>query len=151
MDPIIGAKEDGGVGFVKGIGSGTLDLIVRSAAGTHFLHRTNWSGFWALPAYALKGAQVAGRTHKFRDEFRGIFGKRLLRGLEDFQKSTHEERQEIIRLWKDNGFEEQLKKRGEIRDQGFLCPLQGCHVHKPHIHEVSEVGNWCILDSYRLV
>jgi hypothetical protein len=40
MDPILGAKEDGGTGFVKGIGSGTLDLIVRSAAGIHSELRT---------------------------------------------------------------------------------------------------------------
>lgn len=71
--------------------------------------------------------------------------------MEDFQKSTHEERQEILRLWKVKGFEEQVKNRGEIRDEAFICPLQGCHLHKAHIHEVTEEGDWSILDSYRLV
>jgi hypothetical protein len=33
MDPITGAK-DGGLGFLKGLGTGTLDLLVRPAAGT---------------------------------------------------------------------------------------------------------------------
>lgn len=32
MNPITGAK-DGGLGFLKGLGTGTLDLLVRSAAG----------------------------------------------------------------------------------------------------------------------
>jgi hypothetical protein len=147
----LGAKEDGGAGFLKGLGSGTLDLVVRSSAGTIFMQGTNEKGFWALPAYTLKGLQVAGKNLKFRDEFRGIFGKRLLRGMEDFKNSTHEERQEVLRLWKENGCEEQLKKRGEIRDEHYLCPLQGCHLHKPHIHELTDDTACSIMDSYRLV
>jgi hypothetical protein len=147
----LGAKENGGVGFLKGIGSGTLDLVVRSSAGTDFRKQTNETGLWALPAYTLKGLQVAGKNNKFRDEFRGIFGKRLLRGLEDFKNSTHEERQEIIRLWKEKGFEAQLTKRGEIRDEPFLCPLHGCHLHQTHIHEVTDDEGCSIIDSYRMV
>jgi hypothetical protein len=94
---------------------------------------------------------VAGRNHRFRDEFRGIFGKRLLRGMEDFKNSTHEERQEIIRLWTEKGFEAQLKKRGEMKDEIFLCPLQGCQLHKTHIHELTDDAETSIIDSYRIV
>ena len=34
LNPIRGARDDGGLGFLKGLGSGSLDLIVRSSAGT---------------------------------------------------------------------------------------------------------------------
>jgi hypothetical protein len=33
MDPIKGAQRDGGLGFLKGFGSGTLDLVVKTSAG----------------------------------------------------------------------------------------------------------------------
>jgi len=34
MNPVEGAMKEGGLGFLKGIGSGSLDLIIRSSAGT---------------------------------------------------------------------------------------------------------------------
>lgn len=37
LDPIRGARDDGGLGFLRGLGSGTLDLIVRSSAGNDHL------------------------------------------------------------------------------------------------------------------
>jgi hypothetical protein len=33
MDPVEGARKEGGLGLLKGLGTGTLDLLVRSSAG----------------------------------------------------------------------------------------------------------------------
>jgi len=38
MDPIDGAQKEGTLGFFKGLGSGSLDLLVRSTAGNTFIH-----------------------------------------------------------------------------------------------------------------
>ena len=36
MNPIEGAREEGNLGLLKGFGRGTVDLLVRSSAGSLF-------------------------------------------------------------------------------------------------------------------
>ena len=94
--------------------------------------------------------QIAGRNHRYKHEFQGIFGKRLLRGVDEFRRSSHEERQVVLRLWKSMGFEAQLKKRGELKDDDpFPCPLHGCHVVDPHIHETDYTG--AVMRAYKVL
>jgi hypothetical protein len=84
----------------------------------------------------MKGAQMASRNHKYKHEFSGIFGKRFVTGWEEHHKSTHEERQETIRLWKEKGFETRVRLRGDLKDRTFECPLTECDLDKPHKHVV---------------
>ena len=93
--------------------------------------------------------QVAGRNHRYKHEFRGIFGKRLLTGVAEFRRSTHEERQVVLRLWKSMGYEAQVKNRGELKDDPFPCPLHGCHLTDPHIHETDETGG--VMREYKIL
>jgi hypothetical protein len=80
---------------------------------------------------------MAGRNHKYRHEFTGIFGKRFIVGLEEFRNSTHEERQNVLKLWTEKGFKSRVKERGELRDDLFSdhpCPVQGCKLKEAHTH-----------------
>jgi len=134
---VIGAQKEGGIGFLKGLGTGALDLFVRSSAGILLpLDNSLMSGLWALPAYTLKGVQMANRNHKYKHEFNGIFGKRFVVGMQEYDKSTHEEREEVIRIWHQNGFQSRLKQRGELREGSFVCPMSACDVSTPHKHYV---------------
>jgi hypothetical protein len=137
FNPVIGAQKEGVSGFVKGLGTGALDLFVRSSAGT-LPHQTIdlISGLWALPAYTLKGVQMSHRNHKYRHEFNGIFGKRFIVGMQEFDDSTHEQRQEVIRSWHENGFQSRVKRRGELKEGDVVCPLHACDVTTPHKHHV---------------
>lgn len=94
------------------------------------------AGLWALPAYTLKGVQMSSRNHKYRHEFNGIFGKRFVVGLHEYHKSTESEREEVLRLWRDKGFQSQVEERGDLKDGVFLCPLQQCNMETPHKHHV---------------
>lgn len=79
---------------------------------------------------------MAGRNYLNRHEFNGILGKRLVAGLKEFHRSTHEERQEVLKIWKEKGFQAELKQRGELNEAGgFTCPLH-CDVDQPHKHYV---------------
>jgi hypothetical protein len=137
FNPVIGAQKEGGIGFLKGLGTGALDLFVRSSAGKLLSQNTIlMSGLWALPAYTLKGVQMANRNHKYKHEFNGIFGKRFIVGMQEYDKSTHEQRQEVIRVWHENGFQSRLKQRGELKEGDFVCPFNACDVTQPHKHYV---------------
>ena len=136
MDPVEGAKNDGSLGFLKGLGTGSLDLFVRSAAGGALKYLYLIVGFWALPAYTLKGMQMSSRNHNYRHEFNGIFSKRFLIGLRQYQNSTQSEREEVLKLWTEMGFESRVKARGEIKERDSICPIRGCSLELPHNHHV---------------
>jgi len=89
---------------------------------------------WALPAYTLKGAQLASKSHRYRHELNGIFGKRFLAGVYEYRKSTCEERQEVLRLWKAKGLQSRVDERGELKDRE--CPWHDCDIVVPHKHWV---------------
>jgi hypothetical protein len=80
---------------------------------------------------------MSSRNHKYRNEFNGIFGKRFVVGLEEFRNSTHEEKQEVLRIWTEKGFKSRVTARGELKDDFFTeqtCPLQTCKLRDPHTH-----------------
>jgi hypothetical protein len=85
---------------------------------------------------------MASRNHKYRHEFSGIFGKRFIVGLEEFRKSTRDERQEVLKLWTDKGFKSRVKERGELKDEIFTgrpCPVQACQIKGLHTHDEVEM------------
>ena len=80
---------------------------------------------------------MANRNFKYKHEFNGIFGKRFVVGIQEYDKSTHEQRQEVVRIWHESGFQSQLKKRREFNEGNYFgCPLKACDIDKPHKHYV---------------
>jgi hypothetical protein len=79
---------------------------------------------------------MAIKNHRYRHEFNGIFGKRFLVGLQEYHKSTHTEREEILKLWKEKGFQSRVKQRGELKDYENICPMKQCPVVGLHKHYV---------------
>jgi hypothetical protein len=135
MDPIAGARNEGGIGLLKGFGTGTMDLFVRSSAG-HPIEMNLIVGVWVLPAYTMRGVQAAGRNYQYRHEMQGDFEKRFASGLKEYQESTHEQRQQVLRLWKERGYRAQVKARGEMKENDIsrTCTLEGCQLAGPHKH-----------------
>lgn len=84
----------------------------------------------------MKGVQVVAKNHGYRHEFNGIFSKRFMVGLQEYQKSTHAERDEILGLWKEKGFQSLVKERGELKDSENMCPIKQCSVVGLHKHYV---------------
>lgn len=81
---------------------------------------------------------MASRNHKYRHEFNGIFGKRFIVGMQEYDKSTHEHRQDVIRKWHENGFQSRVTRRGELKERDFKCPFQNCDVAEPHRHYIDD-------------
>ena len=98
-----------------------------------------------MPAYAMKGTQLSTRNYKHRHEFNGIFGKRFILGLEEYHASTKVERADVVMMWKDKGFERQVIKRGEVKEDEFKCPLQACKLATSHMHIENEGVDYCTL------
>jgi hypothetical protein len=76
------------------------------------------------------------RNHKYRHEFNGILGKRFMGGLYEYHKSTHSEREAVLKLWSEKGFQSRVKQRGELKDEVFQCPLKQCDMEAAHVHYV---------------
>ncbi len=93
-------------------------------------------GLWALPAYTLKGVQMASKNHRYRHEFSGTFAKRFVVGLQEYHKSSHPEREEVLKLWKEKGFQLLVKQRGELKDDENMCKVRQCSLIEPHKHHV---------------
>lgn len=87
----------------------------------------------------MKGAQLSSKNHRYHGEFSGIFGKRFILGLEEYHDSTRAERDSTVKMWKANGFAAQLAKRGDVKEDDFPCPIEGCADRTPHVH-VEEQG-----------
>jgi hypothetical protein len=82
----------------------------------------------------MKGAQLSTKNHRYTGEFSGIFGKRFILGLEEYHDSTRAERDHVVKLWKAKGFAAQLAKRGDVKDDDFPCPIEGCTDKTTHVH-----------------
>jgi hypothetical protein len=76
------------------------------------------------------------KHHKYRHEFSGILGKRFIGGLHEYHQSTHSERETVLRLWKERGYQSRVKQRGELKDETFECPFHRCDIESPHVHYV---------------
>ncbi|KAL8863755.1 MAG: hypothetical protein Q9198_010364 [Flavoplaca austrocitrina] len=86
--PFRGAREGGVTGFVKGIGKGLGGFFLKpSAAGC------------ALPGYALQGIYEELRIRLGPGVQNSIIAARTAQGLEEWNSSTQEEQQEVLRGW----------------------------------------------------
>lgn len=106
----------------------------------HFSSNFLTSGTWALPAYALKGVQSAGRNYFYRNETHSVFGTRFTPGIVEYKNSTQEEREEVLQVWCSKGFYDRVKSRGEVKDDcnSRHCKLDGCQIMEPHSHDIQD-------------
>lgn len=99
--PLAGAKKEGAAGFFKGAAKGFGGLILKPGAG-----------IWGLPGYTAKGIYAEVAKHFGSSVQNYIIAARTAQGFEDWKNSTPEEREAIIRAWKDGKIESQ--KRGQL-------------------------------------
>lgn len=79
---------------------------------------------------------MASKNHRYRHEFDGIFGKRIIVGLQEYYQSTHSEREEVLKLWKTKGFQSQVEERGELKEGENVCVIKQCSLVGQHKHYV---------------
>ncbi|KAL9089254.1 MAG: hypothetical protein Q9165_005822 [Trypethelium subeluteriae] len=96
--PAAGAKKEGAAGFLKGVGKGLGGFLLKPGAG-----------LWGLPGYTFKGVYQELQKHMGSNSLNYIIAARVTQGHEDWQTTTTEEKQEIIRKW--NALKPTLKKK----------------------------------------
>ncbi|EMD87038.1 glycosyltransferase family 1 protein [Bipolaris maydis ATCC 48331] len=100
-DPYKGAKKEGGIGFVKGVGQGIMSLPFRVM-----------SGAWAVPGYAMKGLYQEAVKNKGQNVQNYIIAARIAQGYEEASTISQKERDEIITRWK--GMKGSIKKKRNV-------------------------------------
>lgn len=90
--PYRGARKEGVVGFLKGIGKGVGGLVCKTSAAV-----------FGLPGYTLKGLEKQLEKRHSRFFKASLLVVRIKQGILDFERSTEEEKEEIKRRWKDMG------------------------------------------------
>lgn len=88
--PYRDTKKSGVIGFGKGVGRGVSGLVLKPMAA-----------ITGLPGYTLKGIEKQLETRKDRDLKAQVLKVRLQQGLSEFKKSTPEEREAILKRWKE--------------------------------------------------
>ena len=97
-DPYKGAKKEGGIGFVKGVGRGIMSVPFRVMGGA-----------WAIPGYAMKGLYQEMVKNKRNDVQNYIIAARVAQGYEEASEVTQEERYVVVNKW--SGVKPDMKKR----------------------------------------
>jgi hypothetical protein len=90
--PYRDTKKDGVVGFGKGVGRGVSGLVLKTMAAVT-----------GLPGYTLKGFEKQLEKHSNRKLNAQILKMRLMEGMAAFKQTTVEEREEILKRWKEFG------------------------------------------------
>ncbi|CAN9319441.1 unnamed protein product [Alternaria alternata] len=87
-DPYKGAKKEGGIGFVKGVGRGIMSVPFRVMGGA-----------WSVPGYAMKGLYQEMVKSKGKSVQNYIIAARIAQGYDEASEVTQEERDEIVKTW----------------------------------------------------
>ncbi|KAJ4316704.1 hypothetical protein N0V94_005317 [Neodidymelliopsis sp. IMI 364377] len=88
-DPYKGAKKEGGVGFVKGVGRGIFSVPFRVMGGA-----------WAVPGYAMKGLYQEMIKSKGNGVQNYIIAARIAQGYDESTTVSAQERADIVSKWK---------------------------------------------------
>lgn len=88
-DPYKGAKKEGGVGFVKGVGRGIFSMPWRIMGGA-----------FSIPAYAMKGLYQEMLKDKGANVQNYIIAARISQGYDEASVASAEERADILSRWK---------------------------------------------------
>jgi Tfp pilus assembly major pilin PilA len=88
-DPYKGAKKEGAVGFVKGVGQGIFSVPFRVMGGA-----------WSVPGYAMKGIYQEMVKSKGKSVQNYIIAARIAQGYDDSNGLATSERDIIVSKWK---------------------------------------------------
>lgn len=88
-DPYKGAKKEGGIGFVKGVGRGLMSVPFRVMGGA-----------WSVPGYAMKGLYQEMIKSKGKSVQNYIIAARIAQGYEEASSITAHEKEDIVSRWK---------------------------------------------------
>lgn len=88
-DPYKGAKKEGGVGFVKGVGRGIMSVPFRVMGGA-----------WSVPGYAMKGLYQEMVKNKGKSVQNYIIAARIAQGYDEASTISQHEQDEIVSRWK---------------------------------------------------
>ncbi|KAH7394543.1 hypothetical protein BKA66DRAFT_303361 [Pyrenochaeta sp. MPI-SDFR-AT-0127] len=88
-DPYKGAKKEGGVGFVKGVGRGLISVPFRVMGGA-----------WSVPGYAMKGLYQEMVKNKGQSVQNYIIAARIAQGYDEASTISQHEQDEIVSRWK---------------------------------------------------
>ncbi|KAF2661950.1 glycosyltransferase family 1 protein [Lophiostoma macrostomum CBS 122681] len=89
MDPYKGAKKEGGVGFIKGVGKGIAGLPTKVMGGV-----------FALPGYAMKGLYQEALKNKGANVQNYIIAARISQGYDEASGISQSQREGILSQWK---------------------------------------------------
>jgi hypothetical protein len=98
-DPYKGAKKEGGIGFVKGVGRGIMSVPFRVMGGA-----------WSVPGYAMKGLYQEMVKSKGKSVQNYIIAARIAQGYEEASTVSQQERDAIVRTW--HQMKGGIKKKG---------------------------------------
>lgn len=86
--PMKGAQKDGAAGFFKGIGKGIGGLVLKPGAA-----------IYGIPGYTMQGVYKEIQKQFGSTVQNYIISARTAQGFDDYQKSSLEERQDVIMRW----------------------------------------------------
>lgn len=96
--PMKGAKKEGAAGFFKGIGKGIGGIALKPAAA-----------IYGIPGYTMQGVYKEVQKQFGSTVQNYIISARTAQGFDEYQASTLEERQDVIRRW--TVLQKDLKKK----------------------------------------
>ncbi|CAI6339781.1 unnamed protein product [Periconia digitata] len=108
-DPYKGAKKEGAVGFVKGVGRGIFSVPFRVMGGA-----------FSVPAYAMKGLYAEMVKSKGANAQNYIIAARIAQGYDEASNVSAHERAEIVARWKSVKVDTTKKKTVGEKKMDFL-------------------------------
>lgn len=96
--PMRGAAKEGPAGFIKGIGKGIAGIALKPGAA-----------IFGIPGYTMKGIYKEMQARFGSSVQNYIIAARTAQGYDEWQASTPQEREEIVRRWK--SLQKDLKKK----------------------------------------
>ncbi|KAK6383613.1 hypothetical protein LTS17_002905 [Exophiala oligosperma] len=121
--PLAGAKKEGAAGFFKGAAKGIGGLVLKPGAG-----------IWGLPGYTAKGIYAEVAKHFGSSVQNYIIAARTAQGFDEWKNSTPEERESIVRAWKDGKLE--TRKGGRLYGEERKVAIEQHILTKTHSDSV---------------
>ncbi|EWC48658.1 hypothetical protein DRE_01880 [Drechslerella stenobrocha 248] len=115
--PVKGAREEGQLGFLKGIGRGVGGLILKPGAAV-----------WGLPGYTFKGIYEEVRKHAAGDMNGYIVAARIAQGMEELAAYQPAELETMVKRWNALNVE-RVKGRSKHKDEKGKSKEKGVKDH----------------------